>query len=117
MLDFIVYDNLFSRKDNSLTCRQCVKNIYQTEGVKAFYRGITASYFGVTETVIHFVIYEALKARMLEYNGSQDSRSATDFLRFMAAGAISKTCATCVAYPHGKNCTYDCVPLFSLFGH
>ncbi|XP_052082904.1 solute carrier family 25 member 36-like isoform X2 [Mytilus californianus] len=93
---------LDSKKDNSLTCRQCVKNIYQTEGVKAFYRGITASYFGVTETVIHFVIYEALKARMLEYNGSSqhDSRSATDFLRFMAAGAVSKTCATCVAYPH-----------------
>lgn len=80
-----------------------MKNIYNTEGVKAFYRGITASYFGVTETVIHFVIYEALKARLLEYNhsGIDDDRNAGDFVRFMGASAVSKTCATCVAYPHG----------------
>lgn len=81
-----------------------MKNIYNTEGVKAFYRGITASYFGVTETVIHFVLYEALKARLLEYNNSgiNDDRSAKDFITFMGAGAMSKTCATCIAYPHGK---------------
>lgn len=93
---------LDQKKDNTLTCRQCVKNIYKNEGPRSFYRGMTASYFGVTETVIHFVIYESLKARLLEYNGSglNHDRQASDFLRFMFAGAISKTCATCVAYPH-----------------
>ena len=100
----IVLFFFFFRKDNTLTCRQCVKNIYKNEGPRAFYRGMTASYFGVTETVIHFVIYESLKARLLEYNGSglNHNRQASDFLRFMFAGAISKTCATCVAYPHGE---------------
>lgn len=93
---------LDQKKDNSMTCRQCVKNIYEKEGVRAFYRGITASYFGVTETVIHFVLYEALKAHLLQTseNGVERDRQASDFLRFMAAGAISKTCATSVAYPH-----------------
>jgi solute carrier family 25 protein 33/36 len=100
----LLYFIIFFRKDNTLTCRQCVKNIYKNEGPRSFYRGMTASYFGVTETVIHFVIYESLKARLLEYNGSglNHDRQASDFLRFMFAGAISKTCATCVAYPHGE---------------
>ena len=30
-----------------------------------------------------------------------DDRSAWQFLEYMAAGATSKTLATCVAYPHG----------------
>lgn len=50
---------------NRLTIAGCVKNIYKTSGFKGFYKGITASYFGVSETVIHFVIYEALKAKMV----------------------------------------------------
>lgn len=32
-----------------------------------FYKGITASYVGISETVIHFVIYEALKSKIVCY--------------------------------------------------
>jgi hypothetical protein len=57
----------------------------EISNLHSFYRGMTASYFGVTETVIHFVIYESLKARLLEYNGSglNHDRQASDFLRFI----------------------------------
>ena len=82
-----------------------MKQIYDKHGVRGFYKGITASYFGVTETVIHFVIYEAIKAKLREYKGTQiyeEQRSMFDFVEFMAAGATSKTIATCVAYPHGR---------------
>lgn len=103
-----LYSLLF-RKDNSLRCRDCVRNIYQQNGLRGFYKGITASYFGMTETVIHFVIYEALKSRFLAYNNQTKSGSYTnnerklsDFFYCMLSGAISKTCATCIAYPHGK---------------
>ena len=95
----------FFRRNGSLTTAQCVKQIYDKHGVRGFYKGITASYFGVTETVIHFVIYEAIKARLREYKGTQiyeEQRSMFDFVEFMAAGATSKTIATCVAYPHGR---------------
>lgn len=93
------------RKNNALTTRQCIQNIYSTHGLKGFYKGITASYVGVTETVIHFVIYESIKAHLLSDSHSLDGqRSYMDFLRFMFAGACSKTCATCIAYPHGKFC-------------
>ena len=96
----------FFRRNNSLTTTQCIRSIYANDGLKGFYRGITASYVGVTETVIHFVIYEAMKAKFLEMSSHsyrQDTdRTTMDFLRFMVAGAISKTTATCVAYPHGR---------------
>lgn len=48
-----------------MTVTQCVKKIYQTSGILGFYKGITASYFGISETVIHFVIYEAIKAKLV----------------------------------------------------
>lgn len=94
---------LDQKRGNSLTTRQCIQNIYQTSGVMGFYKGISASYVGVTETVIHFVIYEAIKAKLLSNsnpNASETERTYTDFLRFMVAGACSKTTATCIAYPH-----------------
>lgn len=77
------------------------------QGIRGFYKGITASYMGISETVIHFVIYEAVKAKLIEHRHSishsnVDSRSSKDFLEFMMAGAISKTVASCIAYPHGE---------------
>lgn len=48
-----------------MTVRQIVEKVYRTTGILGFYKGITASYFGISETVIHFVIYEAIKARIV----------------------------------------------------
>ena len=70
---------------------QCVKDIYRTEGIRGFYRGLSASYagqsvsvwhcvhlsalsvcqlaielfdLGITETALYFIIYEHLKSEM-----------------------------------------------------
>jgi len=94
------------RQKGGLTTAQCIREVYRSEGVRGFYKGITASYYGISETVIHFVIYEGIKAKLREMKGRHtleddfDDRSAFDFVEFMAAGATSKTIATCVAYPH-----------------
>lgn len=74
------------------------------QGFLGFYKGISASYMGISETVIHFVIYEAIKAHLLEMRNRNPSQAKTsrDFFEFMLAGAISKTVASCVAYPHGR---------------
>ncbi|KAH0628585.1 hypothetical protein JD844_009928 [Phrynosoma platyrhinos] len=84
---------------------QCAMHVYHTEGLRGFYRGITASYAGVSETVIHFVIYEALKQRLRENQPFLASalplpHNSQDFCGLMVAAAISKTCASCIAYPH-----------------
>lgn len=72
-----------------------------------FYKGITASYYGISETVIHFVIYEALKAQLIARRSRSDldgnEKTSKDFLEFMMAGAISKTIASCISYPHGES--------------
>lgn len=82
------------------------------QGILGFYKGISASYMGISETVIHFVIYEAIKthlvAKRMQRLGLDESlldtapRETRDFVEFMIAAAISKTIASCAAYPHGK---------------
>lgn len=53
---------------NQMTVRECIRKIYKTSGIIGFYKGITASYVGISETVIHFVIYEAIKAKIVREN-------------------------------------------------
>jgi len=48
------------------TALTCIKAIYKESGIKGFYKGITASYFGISETIIHFVIYEYIKSKLRE---------------------------------------------------
>lgn len=50
---------------NQMTLMQCVRKIYRTSGIVGFYKGISASYVGISETVIHFVIYEAIKSKIV----------------------------------------------------
>uniref|UniRef100_A0A1B0DGW2 Mitochondrial carrier protein n=1 Tax=Phlebotomus papatasi TaxID=29031 RepID=A0A1B0DGW2_PHLPP len=87
---------------DQMTVRTCVQQIYKQSGLRGFYKGITASYFGISETVIHFVIYEALKRKLIELRTAHptEAKTSRDFVEFMLAGAISKTIASCVAYPH-----------------
>jgi Mitochondrial carrier protein len=51
--------------NSKMNVRECIKRIYQQNGLRGFYKGITASYFGISETMVHFVIYEALKKKLV----------------------------------------------------
>uniref|UniRef100_A0A8C4R392 Solute carrier family 25 member 33 n=1 Tax=Eptatretus burgeri TaxID=7764 RepID=A0A8C4R392_EPTBU len=92
------------RDECSLTALQCTRHVYRTEGIRGFYRGITASYVGILETIIYFTLYEAMKDSLLRNSTTQNSidgpKKAIDFLHIMFAAAISKSCACCLAYPH-----------------
>nr|XP_013813542.1 PREDICTED: solute carrier family 25 member 36-like isoform X2 [Apteryx mantelli mantelli] len=84
---------------------QCAMRVYRTEGLHGFYRGISASYAGVSETIIHFVIYEELKQQLRNSCHSLSPPlglppNSRDFFGLMGAAAVSKTCASCIAYPH-----------------
>ena len=84
-----------------------VRRIRAESGIFGFWKGLTASWWGISETVIHFVIYEFLKKSLAEHQNKKKDENMTllDFIGSMACGATSKTCATCVAYPHGE-CLY-----------
>jgi len=79
-----------------------IKTIYREGGVKGFWAGISASAWGISETVVHFVIYEKLKRRLEEVRGVEKHgrKTVIDFIGLMACGGMSKTVATCLAYPH-----------------
>lgn len=96
------------------TAWSCIKSIYQEAGFLGFYKGITASYFGISETIIHFVIYEFIKNKLKEKRirdqaalGQSGSKEKYHFFQFMAAGAVSKTIASILAYPHGELNAYN----------
>uniref|UniRef100_A0A673X142 Solute carrier family 25 member 36 n=1 Tax=Salmo trutta TaxID=8032 RepID=A0A673X142_SALTR len=96
-----------NRGEKPMNAFECLRRVYQTEGLRGFYRGMSASYAGISETVIHFVIYESIKRRLLEAKAAQHmdeeeetSKDASDFVGMMLAAATSKTCATSIAYPH-----------------
>uniref|UniRef100_A0A8C4R4I7 Solute carrier family 25 member 36b n=1 Tax=Eptatretus burgeri TaxID=7764 RepID=A0A8C4R4I7_EPTBU len=94
------------RGGGAMNTLQCIRHVFQHEGVRGFYRGMSASYAGITETIIHFVIYENLKRHLLCHYvpiGRQDEPPEMEpsiFLGMMCAAATSKTCASCIAYPH-----------------
>ncbi|XP_061797879.1 solute carrier family 25 member 36-A-like [Nerophis lumbriciformis] len=96
-----------NRGERRMNAFECVRRVYQMEGLRGFYRGMSASYAGISETVIHFVIYESIKRKLLQaraqssMEGEEESvKDASDFVGMMLAAATSKTCATTLAYPH-----------------
>ncbi|UXI15898.1 hypothetical protein NH340_JMT01841 [Sarcoptes scabiei] len=83
-----------------LTAWTFVKNVYKEQGISAFYKGITASYFGISETIIHFVVYEFIKSKLFKEQNDTKNKQTLNFFQYMAAAAISKSIASFVAYPH-----------------
>lgn len=88
----------------SMTVRECMRSIWQTSGFTGFYKGITASYVGISETIVHFVIYEFLKAHIKQQRLANphcdDNFDKSIFFQYMFASAASKSCACAIAYPH-----------------
>ncbi|XP_075425817.1 solute carrier family 25 member 36 isoform X2 [Ascaphus truei] len=96
-----------NRGEKRMSAFECIRKVYRSDGLKGFYRGMSASYAGISETVIHFVIYESIKRKLLEHKTAstmdeeeESVREASDFVGLMLAAATSKTCATSIAYPH-----------------
>ena len=59
---------------------------------------------GVSETIVHFVIYEQIKAQIqliqTNQNRSLDDPDLFNFLSYLGAAACSKSCASTLCYPH-----------------
>mmetsp|Transcript_18891 Transcript_18891/g.37123 ORF Transcript_18891/g.37123 Transcript_18891/m.37123 type:complete len:431 (-) Transcript_18891:605-1897(-) len=76
--------------------------IYRTEGLQAFYKGLSASMLGLSHVAVQFPLYEYLKVKfgsssyVLERSNSNWSHVAV----LIAASTLSKLVATTVTYPH-----------------
>ncbi|KAK7129072.1 hypothetical protein R3I94_017324 [Phoxinus phoxinus] len=93
-----------ARGEKKMNALQCARYVYKTEGIRGFYRGLTASYAGISETMICFLIYETLKKYLAQSRfttpATDTEKGASDFLGLMFAAAFAKGCASCIAYPH-----------------
>ena len=49
----------------------CIKKIMREEGIRGFYKGLSASYLGVTEGIIQWVLYERFKKLSIAIDGQK----------------------------------------------
>lgn len=82
-----------------LSTFEVINKIFKEKGPLGFYKGISASYFGVAESAIYFVLYEKLKKISVNQMTDQDSLA---MLTYFSSAGFAKTLASCLCYPHGK---------------
>jgi hypothetical protein len=86
----------------------CIKQIVRTEGIRGLYKGMSASYLGVSESALHWVLYEqckrALKAReeKIVLSGRQKTwwDRTIDWTGNVGASGGAKFVAALGTYPH-----------------
>ncbi|KAF9112296.1 hypothetical protein BGX27_003655 [Mortierella sp. AM989] len=99
----------------------CVVEILKTEGIRGLYKGLTASYLGVAEGTIQWVIYEHLKTSLTERRarlalspdtmGGDDPSSkgvrymvggkdVEEWVEYLGAAGAAKFIASAITYPH-----------------
>jgi len=83
----------------------CIRHILKNEGVPGLYRGLSASYLGVTEGTIQWVLYERLKKLS---GGDGKGRGSNgekiglfqQWLSMIGSAGTAKMAASLVTYPH-----------------
>jgi len=87
--------------------RHAIRSIFREEGIKGFYKGLSASYWGCSEGCIQFVVYEKIKKRLEERNaqfylcsGKTRGNGRLPNHQYFLAAAFSKFVATVLTYPH-----------------
>ena len=74
-----------------------IKQIMREEGIRGFYKGLTASYLGVTEGTIQWTLYERLKKLTQNTEGKG---GAVEWLGMLGSAGTAKCVASLITYPH-----------------
>jgi solute carrier family 25, member 33/36 len=74
-----------------------IKHIYRHEGFRGFYKGLSASYLGVTEGTIQWVLYERLKRLTASTEGKG---GAVEWMGMLGSAGAAKCVASLITYPH-----------------
>ncbi|GAA5896302.1 Rim2p [Sporobolomyces salmoneus] len=77
-------------------------HIYRTEGIRGFYKGLSASLLGVTEGTIQWSLYEQFKriAAKTSPRTTGGNEPVTEGWRVSVAAGMAKLVATVITYPH-----------------
>ena len=74
-----------------------IRQIAREEGVRGFYKGLSASYLGVTESTIQWVLYERLKRLTAS---TQDAGGLQEWAGMLGSAGTAKCVASLLTYPH-----------------
>lgn len=91
----------------------CVLKTVRAEGIRGLYRGLSASYLGVSESTLQWVLYEQLKktihrreAQSLITDGEPTTWDRTlSWISMLSAAGGAKFIASAVTYPHEVSST------------
>ena len=86
----------------------CVMQTVRSEGIRGLYRGLSASYLGVTESTLQWVLYEQMKLYLRRREewvvaSGRDPTLWDQTLNWggrVGAAGTAKFCAALVTYPH-----------------
>ena len=81
------------------TALEVINKIMREKGPLGFYKGISASYFGITESALYFVIYEKLKS--ISQKQLSPNETSLPLSCYLTSAGFSKILASCICYPHG----------------
>lgn len=80
------------------------RKMYASEGLAAFYSGLTPALLGLTHVAIQFPLYEYFKMRFTGHEmgevAGESTSTSTHTAGILAATFLSKVCATSATYPH-----------------
>ncbi|KKY30877.1 putative mitochondrial carrier protein [Diaporthe ampelina] len=79
------------------------KKMYTTEGLRAFYSGLTPALLGLTHVAVQFPAYEYLKTKFTGQGmGASDTESdpKSHWFGILSASILSKIMASSATYPH-----------------
>jgi len=76
-----------------------------SEGISAIFKGMSASYLGLTETVLQFTIYETMKNKLIHrkatiHGHDLSTKPTLSIFEFLLISSIAKLIASVVTYPH-----------------
>ena len=91
-----------------LNAWDCVKKTVRTEGFRGLYRGLSASYLGVSESTLQWVLYEQAKASLARRQQALDDSGripgvwdkTVEYTGKLTAAGGAKFIAALITYPH-----------------
>jgi solute carrier family 25 protein 33/36 len=97
----LIADNASVKQNFAGGSWDVIKKILREEGVRGFYKGMSASYLGVTEGTIQWTLYERLKV----YTEGQGG--VREWLGMLGSAGMAKCVASLITYPH-EVCSSRC---------
>jgi len=80
----------------SMSTFEMIRKIYQNEGFTALYKGLGASFLGLSHVAIQFPLYEHLK----KLSRSRRADNKESLLDILASSITAKLVASTITYPH-----------------